>query len=110
MFLLVFGLVYGAYRWRLHSLESQKRHLEIQVADRTQELATFFDLAIIEREGTSLVTVIAAAMPRILAASRSQAIAIHLFADDGFSMQLIGQEGLLPDAQTGRLLDALFGE
>ena len=55
-------------------------------------------------------SVIAAAMPRILAASRSQAISIHLFADDGSSMQLIGQDGLSPEAQSGMQRTPLVGD
>jgi signal transduction histidine kinase len=38
--LLLVASLFGAYRWRLSSLESRSRQLELQVAERTKELAT----------------------------------------------------------------------
>ncbi|MCP4071153.1 MAG: response regulator [Hyphomicrobiales bacterium] len=36
---LVVGLVYGGFRWRVSTIESQKHQLEIQVTERTRELS-----------------------------------------------------------------------
>ena len=38
MLILVTGLILGGYRWRISSVENQKRTLEIQVDERTHEL------------------------------------------------------------------------
>ncbi len=36
--ILVSGLLFGSYRWRVRAMESQRRRLERQVAERTREL------------------------------------------------------------------------
>ncbi len=39
LLLLIVGLVFGGYRWRVRVIEAQKRELALQVAQRTKELS-----------------------------------------------------------------------
>ncbi|MDM8527016.1 two-component regulator propeller domain-containing protein [Anaerolineales bacterium HSG24] len=50
MGLLVIGLVFGGYRWRITAIENQRRQLEIQVVERTEELAKSNEQLIVAKE------------------------------------------------------------
>lgn len=65
--------------------------LEQRVAARTEELATFFDLTLLTGQTGDITDLIEHAMPRILEATRSHAICIHLMDPDRSSLSLAAQ-------------------
>ncbi len=71
--------------------------LEQRVAARTQELSTFFDLTVLAGRAANLDSVFQQAVPRILEATRSRAICIHLFDADHTGLYLAAQQNLPGD-------------
>jgi signal transduction histidine kinase len=73
--------------------------LERRVAARTEELSAFFDLTVLAGRATNLAEVFELATPRILEASHSQAICLHLFDDDRTGLYLAAHHSLPTDAR-----------
>jgi len=68
--------------------------LERRVADRTRELATFFDLTVLVGHAGNLADIFQEAMPRILEVTRSRVICLHLFDNDRTALHLAAQQNL----------------
>ena len=73
--------------------------LEQRVADRTEELTAFFDLTLLAGQAVSLTDIIEQALPRMVEVTRSQAISIHLLAEDRGTLRLEAQLNLPDDVQ-----------
>ncbi len=71
--------------------------LEQRVAARTAEVATFFDLTLLAGQAGDLADVFLQVLPRIIEATRSAAVSVHLFDEKRASLHLIGQLNLAPD-------------
>jgi len=85
--------------------------LEQRIADRTEELAAFFDLTLLAGRAVSLTDIIEQALPRIIEVTRSHAISIHLLDKERSTLRLEAQFNL-SDEDQARLqtvpLDAEF--
>lgn len=95
----------GAYRQQVDELQrivdertAELRNLvaslEQRVAARTAEVATFFDLTLLAGSAGDLADVFLQVLPRIIEATRSAAVSVHLFDDERASLNLIGQLNL----------------
>ncbi len=73
--------------------------LERRIAERTDELATFFDLTLLAGQSGDLGDVLDQALPRILEVTRSQALCIHLLDAQRTTLRLVGQQNLTGAAQ-----------
>ena len=76
--------------------------LEQRVADRTQELSTFFDLAMLVSSTRDLSAIIEPTLPKIMEIGRCQAIAVHLLSEDRTDLILAAQRGV-PDTHRGNM-------
>jgi signal transduction histidine kinase len=74
--------------------------LEQRVADRTEELATFFDLTLLAGQGISLPEVLKQVLPQLTEITRSEAVGIDLFDADRGALQLIAKQNLPEDIPT----------
>jgi len=64
--LLLAGAAFGAYRYRVHSIEAQRRQLEIQVRRRTQELAVLNSIASLVSRSLDLKEIMRDALNKML--------------------------------------------
>jgi signal transduction histidine kinase len=71
--------------------------LEQRVAARTAEMATFFDLPLLAGQAVDLADAFFQVLPRIIEATRSAAVSIHLFDARRASLNLIGQLNLVSE-------------
>lgn len=94
-----------AYRQQADELQrvvdertAELRHLvatlEQRVAARTAEVATFFDLTLLAGQAGDLTDVFLQVLPRIIEATHSAAVSVHLFDEGRASLNLIGQLNL----------------
>ena len=74
--------------------------LEQRVADRTEELATFFDLILLAGQGINLPEVFEQVLPRVIEVTRSEAVGIDLLDADRSALQLVAQQNLPEDIPT----------
>ena len=84
--------------------------LEQRVADRTDELATFFDLSLLAGQGGDLGVVFEQALPRIMEVSRSRVICLHMLDVEHAALHLVGQQNIPPDAQPRLQLVPIGGD
>jgi signal transduction histidine kinase len=68
--------------------------LEQRVAERTDELATFFDLTLLAGQATDLHDIFAQVLTRIMEVTRSRALCIHLLDAAHTALELAGQQNL----------------
>ena len=69
--------------------------LEQRVADRTEELTTFFDLILLAGQGGQLARSLRASLARgIIEVTRSEAVCIHLLDADRSALRLVAQQNL----------------
>jgi signal transduction histidine kinase len=78
-------------------------NLEQHLVARTQELSAFFDLTMLTSSGQDLPEILEPAVNRILEVSHSQAICIHLLAEDNRGLRLVTHLNLPDDAEHRRL-------
>jgi signal transduction histidine kinase len=81
------------------ALQEMMTSLEQRLADRTEELATFFDLTVLAGQAVTMAGVFEQVLPRIAEVTRSRAICIHLLDADQSSLELTAQFNL--PAQVG---------
>ncbi len=82
------------------ALQEMAASLERHLVARTEELAAFFDLTLLAGQGVNLPEVFEQVLPRILEATRSRAICVHLLDAGRTTLHLAGQQSLASDAQT----------
>lgn len=82
------------------ALQEIMTSLEQRLADRTQELATFFDLTLLGGRSANIRDVIEVALPRILEVTNSRAVCIHLLDADTQQLLLVAQQELSLDSRT----------
>ena len=82
------------------ALQEMAASLERHLVARTEELAAFFDLTLLAGQGVNLPEVFEQVLPRILEATRSRAICVHLLDAGRTTLHLAGQQSLSSDAQT----------
>jgi signal transduction histidine kinase len=73
--------------------------LEQRVAERTNELATFFDLILLAGQAVDLSDLFDQVVVRIMEATRSRALCIHLFDENRTGLYLAGQQNLADDSR-----------
>ncbi|NTU78921.1 MAG: tetratricopeptide repeat protein [Chloroflexales bacterium] len=79
---------------RTAELRNLVASLEQRVAARTAEVATFFDLTLLAGQAGDLADVFLQVLPRIIEATHSAAVSVHLFDEERASLNLIGQLNL----------------
>ncbi|MGL4648746.1 MAG: histidine kinase, partial [Caldilineaceae bacterium] len=78
--------------------------LEHRLADRTEELAAFFDLTLLGSRGVDLAEVLELILPRILEVTRSRAVCIHQLDAESACLRLVGEQNV-PQNLRGPLLE-----
>ena len=68
------------------------------MAERTDELATFFDLTLLAGQAADLSDIFEQVLTRIMEVTRSRALCIHLFDAEHTALDLAGQQNLAGDA------------
>ena len=76
------------------AMQEMVASLERRLAARTAEVATFFDLTLLAGQAARLADVFAQVLPRIIEVTRSDAVLIHLFDEDGSELRLAGHLNL----------------
>jgi signal transduction histidine kinase len=79
----------------LLSREQLLNTLEEKVAERTRELFTFFDLAMLAGETQEIADILQSALVKIMEISASEAAVIHLVDGDRHVLDLVAQQGFL---------------
>ncbi|MGW8180311.1 MAG: GAF domain-containing sensor histidine kinase [bacterium] len=82
----------------LLSREAALNMLEDRVAERTQQLSAFFDMAMLAGESEQIADIMQPALVKIMEISSSEAAIIHLLSEENRIMQLVAQRGI--DEQT----------
>jgi signal transduction histidine kinase len=82
-----------------NALQEMMASLEQRVADRTEELAAFFDLTLLAGQSADVADVLEQALPRIMEVTRSQAVCIHLLDANHTALRLAAHQGLPGDVQ-----------
>jgi signal transduction histidine kinase len=83
------------------------KSLERRLAARTAEVATFFDLTLLAGQAVKLSDVFVQVLPRIIELTRSDALCIHLLAEDRSALLAAGQLNLGAAFAPGERLEGL---
>jgi signal transduction histidine kinase len=86
------------------ALRATTDSLEQRLAERTEELAAFFDLTVLSSREVEISEVIEQVLPRMVEVTRSRAVCIHRLDEEGETLQLAGEQNLPPDL-LGALLE-----
>lgn len=74
-----------------------RQMLEQRVADRTRELSALYQVMAVTSASLELETVLESALEPVLAAMRSEVVAIHLLDETGETLRLAAWRGMQPD-------------
>lgn len=78
-------------------LQASYAELEERVTDRTRELSAFTDLTMLPGEREELVDILQPALSRVIEVGLSDAIGVHVLAEDRRSIELVAQQNLPPE-------------
>lgn len=92
------GSLTGSFNTLTRTLEASYDSLEQRVADRTRELSTFTDLAMLPSEDEDLQRALEPALARVLEAIHSDMLALHLVNHEASALELFAQRNLPSEA------------
>lgn len=75
--------------------------LEQRVLDRTRELSALYEVTAVASQVLDQETTLKLSLARVLAAMRSQVGFIHLLDEEGQTLRLVTEQGLLPEVAVG---------
>lgn len=81
------------------ALQEMAESLDNRLIARTEELAAFFDLTLLASQSLNLVDVFEQVMPRILEATRSRAVCVHLLDAGRTALHLTAQQNITQEVK-----------
>ncbi|MEJ2734766.1 MAG: GAF domain-containing protein [Anaerolineae bacterium] len=99
--LLLLGIGFGAYRFRIRSVEARSRELESQVADRTKELAALNAVTSAVNRSLDLQSILDDALERILQVTETQGGGVYLLDETETVLTIAAHRGFDPEFVSG---------
>ena len=95
-----FGEMVASMLGRMLQRDALLNMLEEKVAERTRELSTFFDMAILSGEAHEISEIMQPALVKVMEISSSEAGMIHLYDNEQHTAKLVAMRGIPAELQS----------